>query len=206
MAGSYSDLAGVLPVTVPTPTFVSHPHLLRPDHLGTEHDLLRNPDSLARWQSYIRTVQDEVDETLRASRGKASAVERMLLGDRLSTRDGREALQRIVDVYERALQHHPRSYTLWRNYLAARSVFVLGKAGKPLKLGAPRQRRGEEGVGRTMTEWLEAGKGEVDEIEVGERDYEADWEGALDGVLGFEEWRSLAAAHERALMWLPQVR
>ncbi|GJN94630.1 hypothetical protein Rhopal_007713-T1 [Rhodotorula paludigena] len=202
---AYSELAALLPLTVPTPTFVSHPTLLRPEHLSTEHDLLRNPDSLERWQAYIRTIHDEVDAALRDSRGQASGVERILLGDRLSTEQGRVALQRLVDVYERALQHHPRSYSLWRDYLAARAAFVLGKPNKPLKLGAPRKRRGEDGVGRTMLEWLEAGKGEVDEIEEGERDYEAEWEGALDGVLGFEEWRSLAATYERALMWLPQM-
>jgi len=95
---------------------------------------------------------------------------------------------------------------LWKDYLKLRSKFVLGTATKELKLGAPRKKRGEEGVGRSMSEWLGAGKGEVDEIEEGERDYEEHWEGALDGVVGYEEWRSLAAVHERAVMWLPNVR
>lgn len=202
---TYQDLAALLPLTVPVPTLASHPHLVQVDHLATEHDLLRNPDSLERWQAYIRTVHDETDAHLRDARGQASGVERMLLGDRLSTQAGRHALQRLTDVYERALQHHPRSYPLWNSYLRTRCAFVLGKPGKPLKLGTPRKRRGDQGVGRTMTEWLEAGKDEVDEIEDGERDYEGEWEGALDGVLGFEEWRSLAAAYERALMFLPQV-
>lgn len=31
------------------------------------------------------------------------------------------------------------------------------------------------------------------------------WEGGLDGIVGWEEWKSLAAAFERALMWLPKV-
>ncbi|GAA6035486.1 hypothetical protein JCM8097_000276 [Rhodosporidiobolus ruineniae] len=208
MAVTYADLAAHFPLTVPTPSFSSHAHLVHPEHLSTEHDLLRNPSNLARWQQYIHTVQDEVDHALRDARGSASGVERMLLGGKLSSQAGREGLQRLTDVYERALQHHPRSYALWREYLAVRSSFVLGQPGKALKLGAPRKKRhgGDEGgEGRTMTEWLEAGKGETEEIEDGERDYEGEWEGALDGVLGFEEWRSLAAAFERCLMWLPQM-
>ncbi|BGP44189.1 pre-mRNA-splicing factor syf1 [Rhodotorula kratochvilovae] len=204
-AVSYVDLAALLPLTVPVPTLASHPALLRAEHLATEHELLRNPDSVERWQAYLQQVHDEVDQALRDARGQASGVERILLGDRLATAAGREALQRLTDVYERALAHHPRSYPLWNAYLQARSAFVLGKASKTLKLGAPRKRRGDDGVGRTMTEWLEAGKGEVDEIEDGERDYEGEWDGALDGVLGFDEWRSLAAAYERALMFLPQM-
>jgi hypothetical protein len=32
------------------------------------------------------------------------------------------------------------------------------------------------------------------------------WEGGLDGVVGWEEWRALIATFERALMWLPKVR
>ena len=206
MTVTYADLTALLPLTVPIPTAASHPELLRPEHLSTEHDLLRNPTSLARWNAYLRTVHEEVDQDLLAARGKASGVERILLGDSLATPEGRRGLQRLVDVYERALQHHPRSFSLWKDYLATRSRFVLGKAAKPLKLAAPRKRRGQDGVGRTMQEWLEAGKGEVDEIEDGERDYELEWEGALDGVLGFEEWKSLAAAYERAIAWLPQVR
>ncbi|GAA6009935.1 hypothetical protein JCM10207_002164 [Rhodosporidiobolus poonsookiae] len=205
MAVTYHDLASLFPLSFPLPTAVSHPHLVHADHLATEHDLLRNPSNLQRWKLYIQQIKDEVDASLRDDRGKASGVERMLLGNKLSTASGREGLQRLVDVYERALQHHPRSYPLWRDYLATRASFVLGTPSKALKLGAPRKRRGDEGVGRTMVEWLEAGKGEVDEIEDGERDYEADWEGALDGVLGFEEWRALAACYERAVMWLPQM-
>ncbi|GAA5861780.1 hypothetical protein JCM1840_005267 [Sporobolomyces johnsonii] len=202
---SYSSLTEHFPLTSPIPTYVSHPQLLRPQHLATEHDLLRNPSSLARWQHYLSQVHDEVDQALRDARGHGTGVERMLLGERLASEQGREALQRLTDVYERALQHHPRSYRLWKDYLAARSSFVLGTPAKPLKLGAPRKKRGDDGVGRTITEWLEAGKGEIDDIEEGERDYESAWEGALDGVVGWEEWRSLAAVHERALMWLPQM-
>lgn len=205
----YTSLSSHFPLTVPIPTYVSDPSLLLAEHLSTEHDLLRNPTSLPRWQAYLSQVTTEVNATLLDSRGPSSGatpLERLLLGDRLCTPQGRHSLKRITDVYERALQHHPTSYKLWKDYLKLRSKFVLGTATKELKLGAPRKKRGEEGVGRSMSEWLGAGKGEVDEIEEGERDYEEHWEGALDGVVGYEEWRSLAAVHERAVMWLPNVR
>ncbi|GAA5982044.1 hypothetical protein JCM11641_004307 [Rhodosporidiobolus odoratus] len=205
---SYSSLASHFPLTFPLPTFTTHPELLQSQHLTTEHDLLRNPSNLSRWQHYISLVRDEVEASLKDARGKASGVERMLLGDKLSTQEGRDGLLRLVDVYERALQHHPRSYTLWRDYLAVRSSFVLGSAAKPLKLAAPKKKRASgsgEPEGRNMTDWLEAGKGEIDEIEEGERDYETEWEGGLDGILGLEEWRAMAAVFERAVMWLPQM-
>ena len=32
------------------------------------------------------------------------------------------------------------------------------------------------------------------------------WEGGLDGVVGWGEWKALVATFERALMWLPRVR
>ncbi|GAA5935784.1 mRNA splicing protein SYF1 [Sporobolomyces koalae] len=201
----YESLAAHFPLTVPTPTYVSHPTLLLAEHLATEHDLLRNPTSLPRWQAYLAQVTEEVAQTLLEQRGQATPLERLTLGERLATAQGRHALQRITDVYERALQHHPTSHTLWNDYLRQRSRFVLGTPALPLKLGAPRKRRGDDGVGRTMTEWLRAGKGEVDEIEDGERDYESAWEGALDGIVGWPEWNALAALHERALMWLPQM-
>ncbi|GAA6062979.1 hypothetical protein JCM10212_005802 [Sporobolomyces blumeae] len=205
MDTGYASLSSLFPLTTPVPTYVSHPELLLAQHLSTEHDLLRNPTSLPRWLAYLAQVHDEVDQTLREVRGNGQAVERLVLGERLCTPEGRFALRRITDVYERALQHHPTSYKLWRDYIRARSRFVLGTPQRPLKLSAPRKNRGTDGVGRTMSEWLQAGKGEVDEIEEGERDYETEFEGGLDGVVGFEEWRGLAALHERALMWLPQM-
>jgi pre-mRNA-splicing factor SYF1 len=39
-----------------------------------------------------------------------------------------------------------------------------------------------------------------------EKDDVEQWETSLDAVVGWEEWRSLVATFERALMWLPKVR
>lgn len=203
---SLQDLATLFPLTAPIPTLVSHPDLLDPAHLSTEHDLARNPDQESRWTQHIQTLVDQVQASERAARGSATQVERALLGNKLSSASGRLGLQKLTDVYERALAHQPRSFNLWKQYLAMRSSYVLGKPGLPLKLAAPKKKRGEDGQGRSMVEFLQAGRGEVEELEEGERDIESSWEGALDGVVGWEEWRSLAAVHERALMWLPSVR
>ncbi|GAA5947666.1 hypothetical protein JCM3765_001024 [Sporobolomyces pararoseus] len=206
---NYESLSGLFPLTHPVPTYVSHPHLLSPSHLSTEHELLRNPTSLPRWQQYIRQITEEISQTLlNSSRdlSQSNSLERLLLGERLCTEKGRECLQKLTDVYERALQHHSTSFTLWKDYLKFRSLFVLGTPSKQLKLGQPRKTRGgQDGVGRTMTEWLLQGKGEIDELEPGEIDYESNWQGSLDGIIGYKEWKLLAALHERALMWLPSM-
>ncbi|ORY88655.1 spliceosome complex protein [Leucosporidium creatinivorum] len=202
---SLAALSALFPLTSPIPTLLSHPALLDPEHLTTEHDLARNPDQQQRWTQHIATLVEQVQASERTARGKATNEERATLGNKLSSPEGRLGLQKLTDVYERALAHQPRSFTLWKQYLAMRSSYVLGKATLPLKLGAPKKKRGEDGQGRSMVEWLEAGRGEIDELEEGERDVEGSWEGGLDGVVGWEEWRALAAVHERALMWLPSM-
>lgn len=204
--GTFTALVAPFPLTSPIPTANSVPGLINHEHLSIEHDLSRNPDQITRWNQYISTIKDEVLSAELGARGKASELEEAVLGIKLSTPEGRLGLQRLTDVYERAIKQFPRSFRLWKEYLAVRSTYILGKAGKPLKLEAPKKKRGDDGQGRSMVEWLEAGKGEVEELQEGERDVESEWSGALDGVVGWEEWRSLAAAHERALMWLPTVR
>lgn len=124
---------------------------------------------------------------------------------KLSSRAGQVGLRRIVDAYERALNLFPTYYPLWSTYLSLRSEYVLGTAGKTLQLNKPRSKYATE---RNMNDFLRAGKDDqVKEIEDGERDVESEWkEGeAVGGVLGFEEWKSLVAVHERALMVFPRV-
>ena len=43
-----------------------------------------------------------------------------------------------------------------------------------------------------------------DALEDEEEDLET-WEGGVYGIIGYEEWKSLVATFERALMWLPNV-
>lgn len=204
-APSLESLSAHLPLTSPIPTLLSHPQLIDPEHLTTEYELARNPQQQQRWSQHIASLVEQTRAEELAARGTASNEEMATLGHKLATPAGRLGLQRLTDVYERALVHQPRSFALWSAYLRMRSSYVLGTATLPLKLGAPKKKRGEDGQGRTMVEWLEAGRGEYEELEAGERDIEGSWEGALDGIVGAEEWRSLAAVHERALMWLPQV-
>lgn len=203
---SLSDLSALLDsLTSPIPTALSVPHLLNPANLTTEHELGKNPLQIHRWTAYIKSIKEEVLTAELDARGVATALELSVLGHKLSTEAGRLGLQKLTDIYERALQQFPTSFSLWKEYLAVRSLYVLGKATVPLKLDAPKKKRGTEGMTRSMMEWIEAGKGENEEISEGDRDIESSWEGALDGIVGWKEWISLAAVHERALMWSPNV-
>ncbi|KAK4056109.1 pre-mRNA-splicing factor syf1 [Microbotryomycetes sp. JL221] len=202
---SLADLTQYLPLTSPTPTLATHADLIDTSRLSTEHDLTRNPGQLSRWLSHIATIREQVESNERSERGQDTVAERAVLGHKLSLNAGRLGLQQLTDVYERALQHHPRNYQLWKQYLAMRSSYVLGQATEPVKLGLTKKKRGADGQGRTMTEFLEAGRGEYDEIEPAERDIDGMWQGALDGVVGWPEWRALAAVYERALMWMPSM-
>ncbi|KAM0787100.1 hypothetical protein ACM66B_006356 [Microbotryomycetes sp. NB124-2] len=202
---SLAELSRHLPLTSPVPTFASEPSLLDSSRLTAEHDLARNPGQLSRWLQHIQLVLEQVEQTEKAQRGQATQAERAVLGHKLSLPAGRLGLQLITDVFERALANQPRNYQLWKQYLKLRSLYVLGQPQQQLKLGLTKKKRGSDGQGRSMTEFLEAGRGEYDELEPAERDVEGLWDGALDGVVGWDEWRALAAVHERALMWLPTM-
>ncbi|KDE06272.1 pre-mRNA-splicing factor SYF1 [Microbotryum lychnidis-dioicae p1A1 Lamole] len=203
---SLESLRQHLPLTSPIPTFATHPSLLDLANDATEHDLARNPSLLTKWTQYIQLTTEQVDAALLSARGTHdNPLEVDVLGYKLSSAQGRLGLQRLTDLYERALKHHPTSYSLWKAYLKQRSSFVLGRATHQVKLGTTKKARVQPDgrQGRSVVEFLQAGKGTVEELEQGERDVDAGWQGALDGVVGYEEWISLAAVHERALMWLP---
>jgi pre-mRNA-splicing factor SYF1 len=69
-----------------------------------------------------------------------------------------------------------------------RMSFVLGKLVIKKKAGGKKK----------FPEMKDALEEEKEDLE--------EWEGGIDGVVGWEEWKSLVAAFERALMWLPKVR
>lgn len=200
---SFSSLSAHFPLTCPTPTAVSVQNLIPPQNLSSEHDLSRNPAQPLRWSTHIALVHSQVLAGSLSARGTATPLSESILGPKLATAEGRLGLQKLVDVYERALKVNPKNFGMWRDYLNARSSYVLGEAQRKIKLGAPKKKRGDGGEGRGMADWLEAGDEGIDE---GERDIDSGWEGGLDGVVGWEEWRALAACYERALMWLPNVR
>lgn len=193
-------------ITFPLPTIHSVPSLIPSVQFPAELELLKNPLQLNKWLDYINVVKESVRTNELASRGEGFELDSTTgLDGRLSTPMGREGLKRMVDVYERALSHFPTSFTLWSHYLATRSGYILGTATQTLKLNAPKSNYAQE---RSMNDYLRAGKGQVPELEAGERDVESGWttEDSLNSLLGFDEWRSLVAVHERALMWLPNVR
>jgi len=64
----------------------------------------------------------------------------------------------------------------------------MGKCIKPKRAGGRKK-------------LADVGEALEDELEEAEK-----WEGGLDGVVGWEEWRALVMTFERALIWLPTVR
>ena len=138
---SLESLKAVLPVTE---SVVYLEHTPSAD-LGIEHELLRNPSSLSRWFQYIQHITDSVNSSLLDARGSASSEQVSILGGKLSSPQGRTGLARLVDVYERALAHFPSSYKLWKAYLEARKVYVLGEPskGNKVRLNAPKRKRVE---------------------------------------------------------------
>ncbi|KAM0747226.1 TPR-like protein [Meredithblackwellia eburnea MCA 4105] len=194
----------------PLPSFITHPSLLPASCLQTLSDHLSQPHQQLLAQSLIQQINDHVTSELQAVRGAASPAELDILGDKLATKQGRDSLVLLTATYELVLSTNQSNYKLWKDYLAIRSSYVLGTPSRPLKLNAPKKKRGtseEGGNERSMMDFLEVvlGRKEGEELEEGERDWSDGWEGGLEGVVGYEEWRSLAATHERALMWLPTM-
>ncbi|KAF7359358.1 Pre-mRNA-splicing factor SYF1 [Mycena sanguinolenta] len=97
----------------------------------------------------------------------------------------RTSLQRLTYLYEAALVQFPNSFKLWKSYLTMRMSFVLGRLTVKKKAGGKKK----------FPEMKDALEEEKEDLE--------QWEGGLDGVVGWEEWKSLVAVFERALMWLP---
>ena len=193
-AAELERIQRLLPLTYPVPAPGTHDGLVPADDYALEQELLRNPDNMRTWSAYITHVEETnyrkrpIPDAWLSSAG----VEQLGL---LSDETQRLALQRIVSIYERAIAQFPTSYRLWYNYLRARSRFVLGDL-----------RGGEEEARKRMIQGstqLELGPTLLDSRR--EEEQQQVYERALDGIIGWQEWRSLAAAFERALMWLPTM-
>lgn len=219
-ASPLQALSGLFPLTQPVPTPLTHPYLVPLSELGLELDLIRSGSAnFSRWVHHIANVTAGVNASEKAARGTASEQELALLGAKLATKNGREGLQRLTDIYERALAQFPGSYKLWKGYLDMRCSYVLGTPKRKLNLRAPKKKRVEaandEGQGNETSylflKYLKEGRKDPETGEVGEElsdaevDVDAQWEGGLDGVVGASEWRALAGTFERALMWLPRM-
>ena len=186
-----NDLASRFPVTFPVPTPLTHPHLISDSDLATEEDLLHNPDNLRSWLSYIHQIKDRVAK-LEPPRSDTLSPEETLLGP-LATHRSREGLQQLVCIYERALAIFPTSFKLWRSYILTRQSCVLGDLTEDAKKA--RQQQAKRGAAyKTNVRELLDGAEEANQ-----------WKGGLDGVVGYEEWKSLVATGERMLACLPHL-
>lgn len=186
-----STLSSRFPLTHPIPTPLTHPHLISSADLTTEEDLLHNPENLRSWLSYIHQIKDRISKSLPPPSTTLSPEEE-LLGP-LSSPISREGLQHLVSIYERAISIFPTSYKLWKAYFLTRQSYVLGS----LTPSASKARLEQSKRGAAF-------KTNVQEILEGS-EIANDWVGGLDGVVGYEEWKSLFAVGERMLGWLPNL-
>lgn len=182
-------LSCYFPLTHPVPTPKTHPDLLTINDVQREEDLLRNPASFRAWWSAIHNAKETFNTQLRTEKRENPVTDAniQLLGP-LATPLARRSLQCLTYLYESALAQFPSSFKLWKSYLQMRMSYVLGTPITKKKAG-----------GRKKFP-------EMKDAVVEEREDAEEWEGGLDGVIGWEEWKSLVAAYERALMWLPKVR
>ena len=185
---SLDSLTSHFPLTFPIPSPTSHPDLISPNDLHREEDLLRNPSSFRAWWTAINNARESLNALQRADRERNELHDEVavLLGP-LATTLGRQNLRRLTYLYEAALVHFPGSFKLWKSYLQMRMSYALGRL-------LPKKKSGGKKKFLEMKDALEEERGELEE-----------WEGGLDGFIGWEEWKSLVATYERALMWLPKV-
>lgn len=186
-----TDLSSRFPLTYPIPTPISHPNFITSGDLATEEDLLQNPENLRSWLAYIGQIKDRIAKTHPPPPENLSPEDE-LLGP-LANHVAREGLQHLVMLYERALVVFPTSFKLWRSYISMRQSYVLGEMTEESKKA--RQHQAKRGA---------TFKTNVRELLEGAEDaYQ--WQGGLDGVVGYEEWRSLITTGERMLGWLSHL-
>lgn len=187
-AVNIESLSASFPLTFPIPTPITHPSLVSVKDLHREEDLLRNPSSFRQWWSAIHTTREALNALLKLEpKADIPPESRALLGP-LASPTARQSLQRLTYLYEAALANFTGSYKLWKSYLQMRMSYVLGKQLIKKRAGGKKR----------LPDIKDAIEDEQEDLE--------QWEGGLDGVVGWEEWRALIATFERALMWLPKVR
>lgn len=204
---SLDSYASVFPITASLSNLFSSTDCLSddPEHLLAEQDLLLNPNNELQWLNHIRNLTDSVHRDIQDERDKASESDIRILGSKLASQVGRKGYRILVSVYERCLIYFPQSFTLWRDYLQMRQSFVLGKPKNKFNPNVNKKRRqdGSNGEGLNVLDFILKTD---DELEDNERDMDGGhWEACLESSVGWCEWKALASAHERALIWLPKV-
>ncbi|GBE82367.1 Pre-mRNA-splicing factor SYF1 [Sparassis crispa] len=184
---SLESLTSTFPLTFPVPKPTTHPDLIPTKDIVREEDILRNPSSFRHWWAAIQNTK-EASSALQKAEGPIDLepVVAVLLGP-LASPTARQSLQRLTYLYEAALIQFPGSFKLWKSYLQTRMSFVLGKL-------VVKKRAGGRKKFPEMREALEDAREDMEQ-----------WEGGLDGIVGWEEWKALIATFERALMWLPKL-
>lgn len=186
-----SRLSVNFPLTNPIPTPLTHPDLIHPSSIVTEEDLILNSDNLRAWLNYINNVRDRINKSQADIEPDVSA-EGSLLGP-LASSASRRGLQELTMIFERALAIFPTSFKLWKLYMTTRQMYVLG----PVTEAASKARRQHALRGaRTKTDVTEM-------LAAAETEYQ--WKGGLNGLIGFEEWKSLFATGERMLSCVSNV-
>lgn len=180
-------LASQFPVTLPIPTPTTNSNLLSIKDVQREEDLLRNPSSFRAWWTAIHTTKEAFNAQLKAERRANVPNETAVLLGPLATPLARHSLQCLTYLYEAAIAQFPGSFKLWKSYLQMRMSYVLGRQVIKKRAGGRKK----------LPEMKDALEEEKEDLE--------SWEDGLDGVVGWEEWRSLIATYERALMWLPKL-
>ncbi|KAI0047958.1 spliceosome complex protein [Auriscalpium vulgare] len=186
-APSLQSLTSHFPIASPVPTPVTHPSLISPKDFHREEDLLRNPFSFRHWWTAINATREAQNALLKLEGALDLPPEVAALLGPLVSPVARETLQRLTYLYESALVHFSGSFKLWKAYLQMRMSYVLGKQLTKKRAGGRKK----------FPEMKDALEEEQEDLE--------EWEGGLDGVVGWEEWKSLVATFERALMCLPKL-
>ncbi|KAG6836647.1 hypothetical protein H0H93_005477 [Arthromyces matolae] len=166
---------------------LTNPELLTVKDLHREEDLLRNPTSFRTWWAAINTTREAYIALQKIEPSPNWPEDVTALLGPLATPLARISLQRLTYLYEAALVQFGSSFKLWKSYLNMRMSFVLGKLVVKKKAGGRKK----------FPEMKDALEEEQDNLE--------EWEDSLDPIVGWEEWKSLVATFERALMWLPRM-
>ncbi|GJE86947.1 hypothetical protein PsYK624_030300 [Phanerochaete sordida] len=181
------SLQTLFPVTFPIPKPTTHEDLISTRELHREEDLLRNPYSFRTWWTAIQNTKEAANALLKTEGPSDLTPEVAALLGPLASASARKSLQRLTYLYEAALTQFPGSFKLWKSYLQTRMSYVLGRLIHKKKAGGKKK----------FPEMRDALDDEKEDLE--------HWEGGLDGVVGWEEWKALVATFERALMWLPKM-